>query len=47
LLILRYPMRCWVCRERTYLPILQIYKNMRDEQLRDDDALQIKKVQQN
>jgi hypothetical protein len=44
LMILYYPVRCWVCRERAYVPILQICKNRRDEHLRDDNALHIKKV---
>ena len=47
LIILRYPMRCWVCRERAYKPILKLFKNRRNEQLRNDNALEIKKVQPN
>lgn len=42
LMILHYPVRCWVCRERAYLPILQIFKNRRDALLRDNNGLQIK-----
>ena len=28
LLILRYPMRCWVCRRREYQPILRVLNRM-------------------
>jgi len=29
LMTLRYPMRCWVCRMRDYLPLLQILRSAR------------------
>ena len=30
LLVLQYPMRCWVCRDRDYLPLLRVLKITRD-----------------
>jgi len=44
LLILHYPMRCWVCRQRDYVPILRMFRIGRDAQLRDSDALPAEKV---
>ncbi len=31
LLIFQYPMRCWVCRDRDYMPLVRVLKFTRDE----------------
>ncbi len=45
LMILHYPVRCWVCRERIHMPFLQMLRLRRDEELRRDDGLNVNKVQ--
>jgi hypothetical protein len=45
LLILHYPMRCWVCRERDYMFIPDIFKLSRDAELRSGGASGIDKAQ--
>jgi hypothetical protein len=32
LILFRYPMRCWVCRDRDYLSLLQISMILRDKE---------------
>ena len=44
LLIFRYPMRCWVCRERDYLPMLRILKIVREAHLQADGTLSDEKM---
>lgn len=44
-LILHYPMRCWVCRERDYVFIPRIFKMDRDAAIRDGDASGLDKAQ--
>ena len=47
LMILHYPVRCWVCRERIYMPVFKMLRLRRDEELRRDDGLNVNKIQPN
>jgi hypothetical protein len=44
LLVLKYPMRCWVCRDRDYVTLLRILKIRREappkprQRLSDDEV---------
>jgi hypothetical protein len=47
LMILHYPVRCRVCRERIYMPVFKMLRLRRDGELRRDDGLNVNKVQPN
>ena len=47
LIVLQYPMRCRVCRDRAYQPVLQVFKSRRNVQQLKDNSLQINDVQPN
>ena len=44
LLILRYPMRCWVCRERDYFPISRAFRTGREEKPRTSVSTELEKA---
>lgn len=45
LLILRYPMRCWVCRERVYIFIPRIVRMARTSELQNGEPPGLDKAQ--
>jgi hypothetical protein len=45
LTVLHYPMRCWVCRGRSYLSILQVFRSWRDEKDRSRSPGGLKNTQ--
>ncbi len=44
LLLLRYPMRCWVCRQRDYFPLLRIFSRGRYTQPQEGTASNLRKA---
>ncbi len=45
LIVLYYPMRCWVCRSRNYLPLLRILRSGRFGQRRRVGPVSVSKAQ--